>query len=191
MHSSMSGKNSTMTTTTTKYTLYEILQVSPQASLEDIKSSFHRLARQYHPDKQQQQQHQHHMRSTITTSSSHDTCATLNRHFPDIQRAWEILRDADQRKLYDQELLQQQLQYDSRHHGAISLDFQDLESAIDEETQEIVYVYDCRCGEEIHIDHDMMQRSSTINNSTNNLNRDTVLMVDCPGCCFVYKVHWT
>ena len=29
---------------------YKILQVSPQATLEEIKVAFRRLARQYHPD---------------------------------------------------------------------------------------------------------------------------------------------
>jgi curved DNA-binding protein CbpA len=191
------------TTDTTKFTLYDILQVAPNASLDDIKSSFYRLARQHHPDKQKQEPQ--HCRSTTTTTTTttttnnnnncnNDAYATVNRHFPDIQRAWELLRDSDQRRVYDQELLQQRLQHDSRHHGAISLDFKDLESAIDEETQEIFYVYDCRCGEEIHIDHDMMQGSSRKNNkdtsTANNHHHDHVLMVDCPGCCFIYKVHW-
>jgi curved DNA-binding protein CbpA len=182
------SKTST-TTNTTQFTLYEILQVSPQASLEDIKSSFYRLARQHHPDKQIQQNQQQYLTSVSNSSSKIDTSKTTNCHFPDIQRAWELLRDPNQRKVYDQELLQQRLQYDSRHHGAISLDFKDLESAIDEETQEVFFVYDCRCGEEIHIDNDRIQGSSRKNDTTNNTNKN-VLLVDCPGCCFVYKVHW-
>jgi curved DNA-binding protein CbpA len=166
----------------TKFTLYDVLQVSPKASLEEIKSSFHKLARHHHPDK---------LISTTTANIIDDTSATVNLHFPDIQRAWELLRDADQRKVYDQELLQQRLHYDSRQHGAITLEIKDLESAIDEETQETFFVYDCRCGEEIQIDHEMMQYSSSKNRTDINNNPNAYLMMDCPGCCFVYKVNWT
>jgi curved DNA-binding protein CbpA len=61
---------------------YSILQVSPQATSEDIKMSFRRLARQYHPD-----------------LNPHDP-ETAER-FKQISEAYEILSDEVKRRRYD------------------------------------------------------------------------------------------
>ncbi len=79
---------------------YRRLNVSPQASYQDIKTAFRRLARQYHPD--------------------------LHPHRPDaaakfqaIQEAYEVLRDRVQRQYYDQSLPQRQPRPDN-HRSASS-----------------------------------------------------------------------
>jgi diphthamide biosynthesis protein 4 len=219
---------------------YDVLNVSKNAAYEEIKESFHRLARAKHPDRQ------HRMRSNNNSSSKNvdnDDYDDGNDNkeevavaeFRKIQQAWQVLRDSDQRILYDSDLLQKELQIGNKRNGAIELDYDDdLEEAIDEETNEKFMVYDCRCGEEIHIDYntttnnnnnipwkeeektdgrenndeeiimddddintnnnispsddDCDHEQSTSNN--NNSNKDVKdLLVDCPGCCFVYRIN--
>src|SRR5919199_4568626 len=61
---------------------YEILGVSPEASSEEIKKAFRRLALQYHPD-----------------VNPGDKAA--EEKFKDISEAYEILSDPERRKKYD------------------------------------------------------------------------------------------
>jgi DnaJ-class molecular chaperone len=62
--------------------LYEILEVAVNASEEDIKKSYKKLAIKYHPDK-----------------NPNDPTAEDN--FKKISAAYEILGDAEKRKIYD------------------------------------------------------------------------------------------
>ena len=223
---------------------YDVLNVSKNATYEEIKESFHRLARAKHPDRQ------HRMRSNNNSSRKNDGDDDDDEHendnkeevavaeFRKIQQAWQVLRDSDQRILYDSDLLQKELQIENKRNGAIELDFdEDLEEAIDEETNEKFMVYDCRCGEEIHIDYnnnnnnnipgeeeektdrrndndeEIIMDDDDINANNNNLSRSDDddddydydheqsvsnkksnkdvkdLLVDCPGCCFVYRIN--
>ena len=59
---------------------YAFLQVSPTASHGEIKRSYRRLARQYHPDLNQQ---------------------TLDEHIKMLNEAYAVLRDPQKRSLYD------------------------------------------------------------------------------------------
>ncbi|HQH26531.1 MAG TPA: J domain-containing protein [Oligoflexia bacterium] len=60
---------------------YKILEVLPNAAQEEIKRSYRRLARLYHPDG-----------ANIHTST---------KTFHDIQRAYETLSDPALRRIYD------------------------------------------------------------------------------------------
>lgn len=62
--------------------LYEILGVSPEATLSVIKSAYRKLARKYHPDLNQG-----------------DEVAT--KKFKEISQAYEVLSDEDKKKNYD------------------------------------------------------------------------------------------
>jgi curved DNA-binding protein CbpA len=158
--------DTTSTTNSTKeeegiltMTHYDVLGISSTASYDDIKSSFHKLARQSHPDKQQHQQH-----------------PTTVVNFKRIQQAWEILRNDDLRKSYNDELQQQALSRKKKTKGAIEISLkEDMEEAVDEETGQSIYIYDCRCGEEV-----ILEEMVTTD--------DQYCYVDCPGCCFVYKI---
>ena len=67
-----------------KYKLYDILNVSPDASIDDIKKSYKKLAFQWHPDKNK------------------DTPDEAEKKFKDISNAYSILSDPGERRKYDQ-----------------------------------------------------------------------------------------
>lgn len=63
---------------------YQILQINQQATQEEIKQAYRRLAKQFHPDSQ-------------TKKSNHEQIVLINA-------AYEILSETRKRSLYDQEL---------------------------------------------------------------------------------------
>lgn len=60
---------------------YKVMGVSPQATEQDIKLAYRRLARKYHPD----------------VSKEKDA----EMHFKEVGEAYEVLRDPQKRKVYD------------------------------------------------------------------------------------------
>jgi molecular chaperone DnaJ len=67
---------------TASKSLYEILGVTKNASADDIKKAYRKLARQYHPDK-------------------NPGDAEAERRFKEVQGAYDILKDPEKRKQYD------------------------------------------------------------------------------------------
>jgi curved DNA-binding protein CbpA len=63
---------------------YKILELTPQASVQDIRKSYRRLAMRYHPDKHPEDQ-------------------VASAHFREIQEAYETLNDPWRREQYHQE----------------------------------------------------------------------------------------
>ncbi len=68
---------------------YEILGVSPDATHEEIRAAYRRLARRYHPD---------------SAEGGGDP-----KQFQLVQEAWEVLSDPDRRAAYDQKRRLQRL----------------------------------------------------------------------------------
>lgn len=64
-------------------TFYDVLQVKKNATLEEIKQSYRRLAKQYHPDKFK------------------DDKEYAEKKFKDISEAYEVLSDTKKRQIYD------------------------------------------------------------------------------------------
>jgi len=64
-------------------THYDVLGVAPTATADEVRRAFHRLAKQWHPDRNQ------------------DNPAAAEARFREIQQAWETLGDAEQRGEYD------------------------------------------------------------------------------------------
>ena len=63
---------------------YEVLGVSKDASPDEIKSAYRKLARQYHPD------------------VSKEPKEVAEEKFKEISEAYEVLSDANKRSMYDQ-----------------------------------------------------------------------------------------
>jgi curved DNA-binding protein CbpA len=152
-------------TTNSDHTHYQVLNLNPKATYEEIKVAFHKLARQSHPDK------------NLAAASTTTTTITSSLDYPRIQIAWECLRDADRRSTYDEQLHCQESR--SSTHRAITIDLEkDMQQAVDDEMGDVAYVYDCRCGDELQVfEDDWTSRCKT-----------TGLIMECPGCCFVYRI---
>ena len=149
-------------------THYEVLQVAADATFFEIKTAYHRAARQSHPDKQQNRD------------------ATFRR----VQLAWECLRQDPLRRAYDEKLRVKEQKEHARVASAIPLEPSDChlmqvmlheegEKAAQESEKEVtVYVYSCRCGEELDLlspkDDDSPEQESG------------GALVDCPGCSLTY-----
>jgi DnaJ-class molecular chaperone len=187
-------------------THYDSLNVASNATYDEIKSAFHRLARLQHPDKQgsiASINRSHHnddgnRSGSNTTGCCENTSSTSDddtaSDFRRIQKAWQVLRDTDRRSAYDNILQHRRLREESRRSGAltISVEDDDVTEAMDPDTNEIFFVYECRCGEEIYIDVRGVGSGGAGGGDTTNCRPagdDNVTFVDCPGCCFVYRVE--
>lgn len=176
-------------------THYEVLGVSKNATYDEIKESFHHLARAKHPDKQLQNRSQSEDEQNDPNGNEWPTKNSTAAEFRTIQQAWKVLRDDEERSAYDSDLLHKDLHEENKRNGAIVLGFHDdLEEAVDEDTNERFMVYDCRCGEEIYIDVPQSSESENSDAEKDDARckeakggRDEIL-VDCPGCCFVYRI---
>lgn len=84
---------------TTK-THYEILNLSPSATLQDVKKSYRKLALQHHPDR--------------NPPEKKEQAEVLFRR---VNEAYEVLSDTEQRRQYDVELKQGRAH--SHHHGSM------------------------------------------------------------------------
>ena len=119
-------------------THYEVLNVSPDSTLSEIKAGHRSLALRYHPDKSRGEENEN----------------DADVKFIAIQKAWECLRDEKSRRLYDDELIRRRYQREHKHISIVLIDELDAEECDleveDENTVKtiptIVYTYPCQCG---------------------------------------------
>lgn len=145
---------STDSPSTHTMTHYQVLGVSRSASLDEIKKAHRNLARQYHPDKVEGQ----------------------DESFRRLTSAWECLRQEETRKQYDEELRIKEQQQRSKYQAAMKLSLAEMQVGQGESDDDVVYIYSCRCGEEVHVWQDEVPSE----------NKNT--LVECPGCSFSYSV---
>ena len=80
--------------------------------------------------------------------------------------------------MYDQELRRADNFAKGKMDSAMPLKLSDMEEAIDDETDEIVYLFACRCGHEIEVWHEAIS----------NFDR-SVFLCECPGCSITYAIE--
>jgi DnaJ domain len=191
---------------------YDVLNVPSTASLATIKESYRILVKQYHPDKIQD------ISSRTLDGDLVETTDRKEKPFLLIQAAWECLRDADQRRRYDESLSQQQQLYiqqqersRQKNQNAIPIMFHDCQSgcsgAMDDlpvraspvdrvgldEEHVVDWFYRCRCGYEIYV---AQSYASSIDQQLKLLPYDTdesfhqpdSMFVQCIGCTLLYNI---
>lgn len=110
---------------------YDILGVATDASTDDIRAAYQRLALAHHPDKQLQQ-----AASVVT-----DT-----RAFIRITEAWNTLRDAELRRVYDAEVFRGRIDDVPMVHQVLQAD------EVQRTADGCGLAYTCRCGAVCRVD---------------------------------------
>ncbi|BFZ18933.1 hypothetical protein BsWGS_21972 [Bradybaena similaris] len=113
--------------------LYEILQSDPGASTEQLRDSYKRLVRLYHPDKNVQ----------ILAGNCNGTSPPkpdVADKFINIDRAWKILGNPQLRAQFDAKWHERNLAQDLPIQDVVS--FEDF----DHDDEDNMYTYACRCG---------------------------------------------
>eukprot|EP00003_Mantamonas_plastica_P019669 TRINITY_DN3199_c0_g1_i7.p1 TRINITY_DN3199_c0_g1~~TRINITY_DN3199_c0_g1_i7.p1 ORF type:complete len:165 (-),score=53.85 TRINITY_DN3199_c0_g1_i7:314-808(-) len=121
--------------------LYQLLDLEPDCSKEQIRKSYHRLALKHHPDKVQQN----------TNSSSSEKKTESRLEFFRIQVAYETLVDSDRRKQYDQDLKKFELHQDCPTMAQVDFDDMDWDDEFER------FQYQCRCGDYYFINLDELR----------------------------------
>jgi diphthamide biosynthesis protein 4 len=112
------------TTILAHHSLYDVLAVSPAASLKEIKEAYHRALLKYHPDKN----------------------GTGPLDISAVKAAYSVLSSTELRTKYDEALREEDASLNSRPAQLISLDdFTECCSAADH-SDEVSFSHGCRCG---------------------------------------------
>jgi diphthamide biosynthesis protein 4 len=134
-------------------TLYGVLGCDKNATHGELKRKYQELVLKYHPDKQDKQ----HSFSTAT--------------FLEIDEAWKILRDPEQRKLYDYQLAHMQLTEQPVVYATLTL------SDLDWHEDDLNYSYLCRCGGMYNIEHSITGLEDCF--------------VNCENCSLIIHIKYT
>lgn len=109
---------------------YQILNVAPDATLDEIRRSYQLLALRFHPDKL----------SLQNSSIAQEESAASADQFIRIDEAWKVLRDEEARRVYDAELMQRTCREEYFVNEVLRrADFR-------HEQEEDYYYHTCRCG---------------------------------------------
>mmetsp|Transcript_4086 Transcript_4086/g.10606 ORF Transcript_4086/g.10606 Transcript_4086/m.10606 type:complete len:167 (+) Transcript_4086:260-760(+) len=122
---------------------YVTLGVRSDASTEDIRHAYQRLAREHHPDRA----------GAGSTDGSSGSCST--EVFLDVQRAYDLLRDSEARRQHDAADRAARLDSAGAAARELEVDLDDMCYEEDQGTEEGagggsggLWRYDCRCGDE-------------------------------------------
>lgn len=112
-----------------KMSHYQVLDVAPDATLEEIRRSYQSLALRLHPDK---------VKCDPTTQGQSEQLTT--DQFIRIDEAWKVLRDEEARRVYDAELMQRTCREEYFVNEVLRrTDFR-------HDPEEDIYYHTCRCG---------------------------------------------
>ncbi|XP_048401013.1 dnaJ homolog subfamily C member 24 [Stegostoma tigrinum] len=108
---------------------YEILGASPSHSMQELRQSYQRLARLYHPDKQ-------HADAPVEEL---EECV---QRFIEVDQAWKILGNEETKREYD--LQRREVTMSQKWPVDAQVSLEDMHWIAADQC----YTYDCRCGGE-------------------------------------------
>lgn len=114
---------------------YDILRVSHNVTDEELKKAYQELVRKYHPDK------------------SRDI--ESNAEFLKIDKAYKVLKDKVERKIYDSELFQK-----SKSHLIIHDTVARSQFSFDDEDE--IYYFQCKCGSFYTLDNENLTNKEDV-----------------------------
>ncbi|KAL9888928.1 diphthamide biosynthesis 4 [Glossina fuscipes fuscipes] len=149
----------------TTRTYYDILNASPNLTIDELKTNYKQLILQYHPDKLIQHQQQDDLVVLDNIANERST-----KEFVDITEAWNCLKDPIKRKEYDAQLMLSKFHTHNNTYATITLN--DMKRTYHHKTRNIdtndlllpddyycnYYAYDCRCGGQYIIDDDSAEQ---------------------------------
>jgi diphthamide biosynthesis protein 4 len=119
--------------------LYDILEVDPSLSTEEIRERYRKLCLRYHPDKRNS-------RAPLSEDAIKSFC--------EIQEAWEILRNPITRKEYDETL---------RQRDSLPLIYEEVD--LDDMLYSVThsqFSYPCRCGDQYYLSEEELEKGYDI-----------------------------
>mmetsp|Transcript_17989 Transcript_17989/g.57927 ORF Transcript_17989/g.57927 Transcript_17989/m.57927 type:complete len:167 (+) Transcript_17989:81-581(+) len=119
-------------------TAYELLGVPRDASSDELRRAYHRLAREQHPDR---------AAGSLSRAASVDFVA--------LQEAWEAVRDPEARRLYDASLRADEAAAARVRARAAPVDLGEMDYAEGSDGQG-VWSYACRCGAAFELTEQML-----------------------------------
>lgn len=167
--------------------LYTILGCTEDATIDDIRRNYKKLALKCHPDKQQQQQQQ----QNLPNDDDDGGQMMIKPEFSQLNQAATILSDSREKFKYDSSLLAQKSPqsiindeinlndfYKGNFHRCPFLLFQISfisNSYVFKKDDNGHRIYDCRCGGHFRIDHNDSNRSSSSLSQS-------MIIIDCDSC---------
>ncbi|KAH7643132.1 dph4 [Dermatophagoides farinae] len=143
--------------------LYAILGCTEDATIDDIRRNYKKLALKCHPDKQQQQQQQ----QNLPNDDDDGGQMMIKPEFSQLNQAATILSDSREKFKYDSSLLAQ------KSPQSIINDEINLNDFYKDDNGH--RIYDCRCGGHFRIDHNDSNRSSSSLSQS-------MIIIDCDSC---------
>lgn len=131
---------------------FEILNCDFNSTTEQIKENYKSLILKYHPDKSQDSE----------------------EIFLKINEAWNVLKDKNERKLYESQLMSQEV---SNMNIYKSVELKEMNY---NETMQVLS-YPCRCGAEFAVDKNEIHSAS---------NEETIV-VACDTCSLLLEINAT
>lgn len=160
---------------------YEILNCHPSDTIDEIKKSYQALILKHHPDKQ----------NNVANSNSNSSDPNDVQLFYQIDEAWKMLRDPEQRKKYDAEMQQHRFNAEPIVHAKI------YRNDFDFDADSQSYLYPCRCGGYFVLPDDCIESDGHCDKSVENSSTDesdakngdeNEIYIECDECSFVVQL---
>mmetsp|Transcript_24016 Transcript_24016/g.36601 ORF Transcript_24016/g.36601 Transcript_24016/m.36601 type:complete len:196 (-) Transcript_24016:6-593(-) len=190
-------------------THYEILSISENASLSEIKAAHRRKALLYHPDRQLPQRFTDHDGIIVDVPAGGDKRISSQilakcrnggdkesvLKFEEVQLAWECLRDPEKKQMYDDSLKRRRERETAIVHKAACVNLSDMECELcDVELEEEDHnlgnsgkaksetqnIYSYSCR--------CGDRIEILEEELNELNQEDPIILDCSSCSLVIQI---
>lgn len=156
--------------------LYAVLGADPSESVQQLRHRYQQLALQYHPDR-------------LGGECSSEAESGVKR-FLEVDAAWRILSDQNNRRQYDLQRRAQELKQDWPVHSTVNLEDMTWDQ------DDYLYKYSCRCGGEFNIseeevEEEAQRRQQDDKEQETEEEEQSGLVICCNTCSLSVFVTWS